>query len=703
MKNPRYLLFPLLCCAVLFLIPSDVGAEGIEDNVLRNPAGVGELIVNITQYGVIASDGTPTKIAINFSIPQDDDRQDVQMDVARTKDELGTAIGVIEQGNPGNRFSYTVYGIVKSRANHLTSLPPSYTIPNEAKIYMQPTDNIQSSAAAIRSLAEEVAKDSRDDFERVAKLAMWVHDHLNYDLSYTGKNLDALAVLEQRRGVCAEYTTLFIALARSIGIPAKFVSGYSYGERGWERHAYAEVYLGKWVPVDPLWLEIGYLDATHLKFGDHLDNSVKNNVEVTGFNVNSIEWLEDEVSLASLSFSPIEKADYELAISSEEFRKNDEGIVTLSITPSEFIVGQLVLEPCSGDYKVLDVYDKEKKVILRPGVKEQVYWKIKINADLPSNLLFTCPLTLNSRSLALKTIDASVNTRYGQRTGSKLAASLSSSVVELGGEQKVYIALSNLLDQVKLGVIAGDTKEEWDVSGDFQTLFSFKPKDLGENEIVVYTSGGEVVTLAYTVTSHLSVAIENFTAPAYMKAGETENISAYVVNKGAAEESVHLNLNVDGVDNFASFMLKNKYAVSLPVAFSASGFRTIRLDVTAPGLNLTETRMTEVYEEPVVYYETDYADGKAILEIDVKKSRIKNVTIKIGGSEAKADEVFGEKTFAFALAPGEYAIEITCSDVAGNPRQMTETLVFHEKNFLEMILAALNDIIKFVSSLFAPS
>jgi hypothetical protein len=703
MKKPKRLPFLFLCCTVLLLATSNAEAEGIEDNVLRNPAGVNELVVNITQYGVITSDGTPTKIAVNFSIPQDDERQDVQMDVKQARDELGTAVGVIEQGNPGNRFSYVVSGIVKSRANHLLSLPSSYTVPNEAKSYMQPTENIQSSDAAIRSLAEDIAKDSKDDFERIVKLAMWVHDHLNYDLSYTGKNLDALAVLEQRRGVCAEYTTLFIALARAIGIPAKFVSGYSYGERGWERHAYAEAYLGKWVPVDPLWLEIGYLDATHLKFGDHLDNSVKNNVEVTGFNVNSIEWLEDDVSLVSISYSAIEKADYDLAISSDEFRMSDEGIVTLSIIPSEFIVGRLVLEPCSGDYKVLDVYEKEKKVILRPGVKEQVYWKIKINPGLPSNLLFTCPLTLNSRSLALKTIDASVNTRYGQRTSSKLSARLSASVVELGGEQKVYIALSNLLEQVKLGVVAGDLKEEWDAEGDFQTIFSFKPKDVGENEVVVYTSGGETVTLTYTVTSHLNIAIENFTAPTYMKAGEIRNISAYVVNKGVAEESVRLNMNVDGVDNFANFMLKNKYAVSLPVSFAVSGLKAIRLEIAAPGLNLSETRMVEVYEEPVIYYETDYAEGKGILKLDVKKSKIKNVTIKISGSEASADEIFGEKKLAFAIAPGEYTMEISCSDIAGNPRQMTETLVFHEKNFLEIILAALNDIAKAISSLFAPS
>ena len=703
-ENARALIFLLLFSVLtVFLLAAQVQhaeAKGIEDNVLKNPAGVDELAVNISQYGTIATDGSPTRITINFSIPQDDDRQDVAMDVKKIMDELGTETGLIEQANPGNSFSYRVSGVVRSRASHLTSIPTSYVIPNDVKIYMQPTVHIQSSDQRIRTLAEEVAKDSKDDFEKVAKLALWVHDHLNYDLSYSGKNLDALAVLSGRRGVCAEYTTLFIALARSIGIPAKFVSGYSYGELGWERHAYAEAYLGKWVPVDPLWLEIGYLDATHLKFGNHVDNYVRNNVEVTGYNVNRIDWVEDDVSLSTVSFSPIVREDYELAVSSDGFRKGDYGIVSLSIVPKEFIVGRLILQPCTGDYAVVDVLDKEKKVIFRPGEKEQVYWKIRINPDLPKNLLFTCPLTLNSRSLTLKTVDAMVNTQYSARSGQKLSARLSSDVVELGDEQKVYVSAAGLGGSAKIGLLAGNEKEEFAAGPDFQTVFSFEPKGTGDKEVVVYTSEGEVLTLPFTVKADLRIFMENVTVPEYLKAGESKNVSAYVVNKGAAEESVRLNIKVDGADNFANFMVKNRYFVSLPVAFASAGSKTIRFEISAAGLNLSETRVVEVYEEPAIYYDTDYADGKALLKLDVKKSKIKNVTVKIGDKEKAIDEVFGKKDVDFSLAPGAYALEISCYDVVGNPHKTTATIEFREKNFFEKLLEALNAFVKTITSLF---
>ncbi|MCX6817553.1 MAG: transglutaminase-like domain-containing protein [Candidatus Aenigmarchaeota archaeon] len=701
MKGLKPIAFFALIAIISVSLFQSALAAGIEDNVLKNPANVNELVVNITQSGTIITDGQPTKITVSMNIPQDDDRQDVSMDVTRIRDELGTDLGIIEQASPGNRFSYSIEGVVKSRASHLTSLPASYSIPNDVKAYMQPTKNIQSGDASIKSLALEITKDSKDDFERVAKLAMWVHDHLDYDLSYSGRNLDALSVLAGRRGVCSEYTTLFIAFARSMGIPAKFVSGYSYGERGWERHAYSEVYLGKWVPVDALWLEIGYMDATHIKFGSHLDSVVKNNVEITGYNVNSINWADDDVVLSTITYSPVAREDaYNLTISGQNFRRGDEGVVSLTLVPTEFIVGSIVLEPCAGDYSVVDVIDKQQNVILRPGVREQVYWKIKISEDLPNNLLFTCPLTLNSRSLALRTTDAFVNTQYPSRGTRSLSAHVASSMVELGDEQKVYITVKDLAKDAKVGVIAGDAQEEWSIDGDFQTFFTFKPKELGEKEVVVYLSEGELVSLKYTVTSQMQVTLDDVTVPAYLKVGEKKNVSAFIVNHGSSEESVHMNINIDGTDNFASFMLKTKYFVSLPVSFSEKGAKTILFEASVAGMNISEAHVIEVYEEPVIVYDTDYSDGKAILKLDVRNSKAKNISITIAGQEKKLVEAFGKTSVEFALAPGQYQMEINCYDVAGNRYVTPATIEFREKNFFEQLLALLNEMIAPLFSLF---
>ncbi|KAB7733047.1 transglutaminase family protein [Rudanella paleaurantiibacter] len=61
--------------------------------------------------------------------------------------------------------------------------------------------------------------------------------------------------LQARRGSCRDYTTLFMAACRSLGLAARFVSGYLFGnpQQEHELHAWAEVYLpgAGWRGFDP--------------------------------------------------------------------------------------------------------------------------------------------------------------------------------------------------------------------------------------------------------------------------------------------------------------------------------------------------------------------------------------------------------------------------------------------------------------------
>jgi hypothetical protein len=702
MKSRAVVLFLASFLAmILFFQITNASAAGIEDQVLQNPAGVGELTIQITQFGSVGSDGNPTKFTVNLETPQQNDRQSVTSPVNRITNEYSTQTAVIESTNPSNPFAYNFTTLIKSRASHLLSVPASYTIPADAGVFLQPTANIQSSDPAIRALAEQITSGSKDDFEKVAKLAMWVHDNLVYDQSYSGRNLDALSVLSVRRGVCAEYTTLFIALARSIGIPSRFISCYAYGQFGWERHAYAETYLGEWIPVDPLWMEVGFLDATHLKFGNYVDNRVSNTVTAFGYGLQQgPKFLEDNISLYTISSSQVAKASYALDVSSIDFRRGDAGVISLSIVPDEFIVGSITLEPCAGDQNIVTVENKEKNVILRPGIEEQIYWKIDINSDLPKNYIYMCPLTLNSRSLELKEANVTVNTQYAARTEKMLSARLYSSAMKIGDAQKVYIGLAGSQGKAMVGIIAGNEKQEWNVDGDFQTVYSFEPKTLGPNEVVVYSSEGEAVSLDYTVESDLRIAVQNFTVPPYVKTGGSINVSALILNRGATSESVHADLVIDGSDNRVNFVLDRDYRMSLPVTFASPGLKTIRLDLSGAGINISETRIVEAFDEPEIFYDTDYANGKAILKLDVQKSKILNVTIKVGGAVQKLGEAFGATNLEFSLSPGAYQLELACTDVAGNPLAISRTIEFREKNFFEQLLAMLNDFIASITSLF---
>ena len=59
----------------------------------------------------------------------------------------------------------------------------------------------------------------------------------------------ASEAFEQGRGVCQDHAQVFVAMARYLGYPARYVSGYLFVEHGEHlaSHAWAEVYIdGYW-------------------------------------------------------------------------------------------------------------------------------------------------------------------------------------------------------------------------------------------------------------------------------------------------------------------------------------------------------------------------------------------------------------------------------------------------------------------------
>jgi len=91
----------------------------------------------------------------------------------------------------------------------------------------------------------------------------WVFDHMQYDKSVPGWGLgDIPYCLKIGKGNCTDFHTLFIALARSAGIPARWNIGFplAYGEGKTDAgdqtvagyHCWAEFYApgAGWVPVD---------------------------------------------------------------------------------------------------------------------------------------------------------------------------------------------------------------------------------------------------------------------------------------------------------------------------------------------------------------------------------------------------------------------------------------------------------------------
>lgn len=93
--------------------------------------------------------------------------------------------------------------------------------------------------------------------ENLQALNHWVYKDLKYTSGLTHVNTTLSEILELRKGVCQDFAHLFIAIARSHGLPARYVSGYLHQGMGYfgdaQMHAWAEVYVPDigWVGFDP--------------------------------------------------------------------------------------------------------------------------------------------------------------------------------------------------------------------------------------------------------------------------------------------------------------------------------------------------------------------------------------------------------------------------------------------------------------------
>ncbi len=69
---------------------------------------------------------------------------------------------------------------------------------------------------------------NRDDtmVDRLLELMQWIPTVLKYRSGATGVHADLVAAVRQGEGVCQDFAHLFITVARSWGVPARYVMGY---------------------------------------------------------------------------------------------------------------------------------------------------------------------------------------------------------------------------------------------------------------------------------------------------------------------------------------------------------------------------------------------------------------------------------------------------------------------------------------------
>jgi transglutaminase-like putative cysteine protease len=120
-------------------------------------------------------------------------------------------------------------------------------------------------ATTLTTIDEELAGVAADLAEGLSPtqaayaVAAWVQTNVEYVPGSTGVRTSAQEAWSLRKGVCQDIAHLTLGMLRSLGIPARYVSGYLYpksnGEVGdtiaGQSHAWVEWWCGDWTGFDP--------------------------------------------------------------------------------------------------------------------------------------------------------------------------------------------------------------------------------------------------------------------------------------------------------------------------------------------------------------------------------------------------------------------------------------------------------------------
>lgn len=168
-------------------------------------------------------------------------------------DPLGNQVHHFELLEPHHHLSVTAASEVDTPPAYVDTGPPSTLL--ELYDYGAPTEYADFTDT-VRSFAREHAGEGTSR-QRAARLGSAIFRELVYEPGVTHVGTPAHEALELRRGVCQDFAHLMLAACRSLGMRARYVSGYLHDPTlvgaNAASHAWVDVLdeLRGWVSFDP--------------------------------------------------------------------------------------------------------------------------------------------------------------------------------------------------------------------------------------------------------------------------------------------------------------------------------------------------------------------------------------------------------------------------------------------------------------------
>ena len=183
-------------------------------------------------------------------------------------DYFGTRTVFFEVLEPHKELTITSTSLVEVRPSELktTAATSDYgwqDLPDAISTSLSLTDAVAntrrtSPPAELAKVAKKYAAEL-GPYETALALMKIIHSKMTYLQGETGVHSVATEAWSKKLGVCQDFTHLALGALRSVGIPARYVSGYLHPsikpevglKVAGESHAWVEFYVGGWVAFDP--------------------------------------------------------------------------------------------------------------------------------------------------------------------------------------------------------------------------------------------------------------------------------------------------------------------------------------------------------------------------------------------------------------------------------------------------------------------
>jgi hypothetical protein len=423
-----------LFVTVLLVLCSQVLADSHQNSQLNSMElfEASELIIVQTlSSGVLISSNSNSHVdslRANFTfVPQNDERQLV-LSQRVTPTPLSRTSDYIEFEWTGQTITHPL----ELRYTAATTIhTKQYATPVHTKVKYPYTQNelqeVDSKYLAqsdliditpqIRQKALELRGESADVYEISFHIAKWVEENIAYDLTTLTADASQKAswVFANRYGVCDELSTLYIALLRSLDIPAKFITGMSYSnselfDTPWNAHAWVEVYMGEygWIPVDLTYGQFGFVDATHIKLKESYDaDESRTSYSWRSRNLDaiSVTMLDLDVAHEILSIGEQRINPYTLSMrllhDTVGFGSHNALIIELSNPNTAYVADTLYIS--TSEYVSVD--DQRLPFFLKPGEQKRIVVPIHVENMLQKSYVYTLPIIVSNQMRELDRVE----------------------------------------------------------------------------------------------------------------------------------------------------------------------------------------------------------------------------------------------------------------------------------------------------------